>query len=293
MHASALRAIIRDVGIADYEMVHRGFGRKELFGALGADARCDGSAVQLALPGVRQRAVHVGGDGEAVGGLPELRFVFEEGELERQVVRMLFDEAVHAAGVGFHDGARVFVHQADLTVGGAAKLHGAEVFVDRQGRFAEYLRELAAGDAAQQIHLPEAILGHDVALRLGQIFDGIGANVRDAPAVAVDGHFFLQTGQRRAAIQLRQRLVDQPPNESASENQNNPKDPKHNPQNRSQTNPLVKTNCEFRVGTGDTQPRACGSDCVLPSRQAKRAAASYWSVSRKRRRRVPRWRWRA
>ncbi len=156
-------------------------------------------------------------------------------------------------------------------------MHGAEILVDREGGWAQDLGELSASDAAQQIHLPETVLGHDVALGLGQVFDGIGANVRHAPAVALDDHFFLQTRQRRAAIQLRQRLVHQPPNESASENQNNPKDPQQNPQNRSQTNPFVITNCEFRGGTGDTQPRAGRSDrLILPKYQSEAAAKGSW-----------------
>ena len=67
---------------------------------------------------------------------------------------------------------------------------------------------------------------HDVPLRLGEILDRCGANVRHAPAVAVDRDLVLKSGKRNAPVELWQRAVDKPPDDHAGENNeesNNPK----------------------------------------------------------------------
>src|SRR5262245_1043506 len=47
------------------------------------------------------------------------------------------------------------------------------------------LCELSAGEAAGHIHLPEAILGSDVALGKYQVFQVLGTDVRDSVGVAI------------------------------------------------------------------------------------------------------------
>jgi hypothetical protein len=86
-------------------------------------------------------------------------------------------------------------------------------------------------------------------LRFGQVFDGICADVRDAPPVTFDAYFFLQTRQRNASIQLRQWAVYEPPNSGACDDHNNPKDPKNDPQNGSQTDPSTVTNLSLEEAT--------------------------------------------
>jgi hypothetical protein len=54
---------------------------------------------------------------------------------------------------------------------------------------------LAAGDAAEQIHLPKAVLCHDISLRFCEIFHRCSADVRYAPLITFDGDFVLETGQ--------------------------------------------------------------------------------------------------
>src|SRR5712692_3467545 len=110
------------------------------------------------------------------------------------MIAMLLDETVHTARVSLQERARIGVHGSQFTIRDAPKLHGAEVFVDGQSRFAEDFAQLAASHMAQQVHLPEAILRHDVTLSLGQIVQGICSNMRYAPAVTLDGHLFLKAG---------------------------------------------------------------------------------------------------
>src|SRR5438270_8107050 len=107
------------------------------------------------------------------------------------MIAMLLDEMIHTARVSLQERARIRVHGSQFTICYARKLHGAEVFVDGQGGFAEDLAKLSASHMTQQIHLPQAILGHDVTSSLGQIVQGICANVGYTPAVALDGHLFL------------------------------------------------------------------------------------------------------
>ena len=83
---------------------------------------------------------------------------------------MLRDKLIHAPRVGFHHLAGFGVQERGVALSGASKSVGAELFVDGKRSGTQNLRKLPAGDAAEQVHLPETILRHDVALRLGQIF---------------------------------------------------------------------------------------------------------------------------
>ena len=90
---------------------------------------------------------------------------------------------------------------------------------------------MPAGSTAKQIHLPEAVLRHDVALGLREVFHGCGTDVRNAPEVTFDGNLVLETGQGNAAVNLRQRSVDIPPGCGAGRNHKNGKDPVEDPKN--------------------------------------------------------------
>src|SRR6267142_5211299 len=118
------------------------------------------------------------------------------------MVATLLDEVIHAARVGLQEGARIGVHGSQFTIRDAPKLHGAEVFVDCQSRFAEDLAKLSASHMTQQIHLPQAILGHDVTLSFGQIVHGICSNVRYAPTIALYSHLFLKAGYDNVSVRL-------------------------------------------------------------------------------------------
>jgi len=150
-------------------MVESGVDGEKVFGFFRADAGRDLGAVDFFFPGFCERLVHVGANRERVGGLPGLRLVFEELEFDRKIVLVLFDEFVHAARVGVHDGAGFFVQERDVAFGGGAEADNAEMFVDGDGGGTKNFRELTASDAAEQVHLPETILGHDVALGFSHV----------------------------------------------------------------------------------------------------------------------------
>ncbi len=60
---------------------------------------------------------------------------------------------------------------------------------------AEHLREPARADVPPEVHLPEAVLGVDVALGEEQVVQAGGVDVRDAHAVTVDIHRTVQPGE--------------------------------------------------------------------------------------------------
>jgi len=186
--AGTLRAVAGRVGIAYDEMVESGVNGIKISGFFRADAGCDLGTVDFFFPRFGERFVHVGANDERIGRLPGLRLVFEELEFDRKIGVMLLDEFVHAARVGVHDSAGFFVQESDVVLGGGAKAENAEMFVDGYGGGAQNLRELTASDAAEQIHLPEAVLCHDVALRFGHVSQRRSADVRNAPDVAIDGN---------------------------------------------------------------------------------------------------------
>ena len=117
---------------------------------------------------------------------------------------MLFDEMIYAAGVGVENGAGcVGSIEAIVAVRGASETEGAELLVNVEGSGAQDFGELAASDATQEIHLPEAVLRHDVALGFDHVFDGICANVGDAPVIALDDDVFLEAWESDGAVELR------------------------------------------------------------------------------------------
>jgi len=126
-------------------------------------------AAEFFFPRFGESFVHVSADDEGVGGLPGLRLVFEEFKFDRKIVPVLLDEFVHSAGVGFHDDTGFFVEERGIAFRGRAEAEKPEMLVDGDGTGPKDFRELAAGNAAEQIHLPEAILGHDVALGFGHV----------------------------------------------------------------------------------------------------------------------------
>ena len=91
--------VVRDIGIANHVVIHRRIGRKKLSRAIRADLVRDFRAIDLFLPRVGQRFVHVSRDHQRVGRRPRRRLVFQQRELDWQLTGMLVDEAIHAARV--------------------------------------------------------------------------------------------------------------------------------------------------------------------------------------------------
>src|SRR5208283_4678482 len=86
--------------------------------------------------------------------------------------------------------------------------------------------KLPAGDPPQQIHLPQAVLGPDVALGFRQVFDRSGAAVRHAPIITLHSDAGLQAGERRGAIQLGKRAINEPPDGGGEGEDHNGEEPK-------------------------------------------------------------------
>src|SRR5205085_2180008 len=126
------------------------------------------------------------------------------------------------------------VHEPEIPFCGATKTERAELLVDTDRRGPENFGQLPATHPAQQIHLPEPILRHDVALRLGHVFDGGGADVGDAPAIAFDDHVFLQARKINVAVELRKRTVNVTPKGGAHDYDNDAKEDEQNAKQRSQ-----------------------------------------------------------
>src|SRR5229473_2686903 len=59
VRCGTLRAIIDNLGVADDEMIHRGFFREEILRTVCPGAFRDFGAIQFSLPSVRQSAIHV------------------------------------------------------------------------------------------------------------------------------------------------------------------------------------------------------------------------------------------
>jgi hypothetical protein len=98
------------------------------------------------------------------------------------------------------------------------------VDVERDG--AENLGELAASDSTEEIHLPQTVLGHDVALSFDHVFHGICADVRDAPVVALDDDVLLEARESDGAVEPGKRAIDEPPESCADGDHNDRGGPK-------------------------------------------------------------------
>ncbi len=199
-------------------MIHCRFYGKQIFRAICSDAIRDFGAIQFPLPGVGQGSVHISRDHQRIRGLPGLRLVAQQGKFERKTVLVLLDEFVHAAGVSFHHLAGFTIEERDVAFRSPGESVSSKLLVDGKRRGTQDLRELAARDAPQKIHLPEAVLAHHVALRFCKIFQRSGTDMRNAPAITLDHNFALKTGQGSRSIKLRERAVDVPPRRSARGN---------------------------------------------------------------------------
>ena len=125
----------------------------------------DALARQLGVPVGVEHVHHHHADADGVGAGPRLRLVVEKMKLGRQRILVLRDEEIYAARIGFVAGA-VFRRQVGVdAMRGIAKLkHALRLVVPKQ-RGAHDLGQFAVGVAAKGVHLPQAILRGDVALR--------------------------------------------------------------------------------------------------------------------------------
>ena len=111
-----------------------------------------------------QRLHHHQADGNRIHAAPGLGAIDEQLELRRQRIPMRGDEEVDAAGVVVQAGA-VGRGQAGVDAPSRiAKLEYALHLIVPDERGSEDLRQFAVGVAAQNVHLPQAVLGGHIAL---------------------------------------------------------------------------------------------------------------------------------
>ena len=115
---------------------------------------------------------------------------------------MLLEENVDAACVSLHESTGILIHGCEIAVSGAGEAEGAELLVGFQGERTDDFGELAARGTSHEIELPKAILSHDVALGFDGVGEGCGANVGNAPVIALDSDFFLEAGKGNGTIEL-------------------------------------------------------------------------------------------
>jgi hypothetical protein len=117
------------------------------------------------------------------------------------------DGCVHAARVEIEPVELVGGQDGDGAVGGGAQLQGALQAVVLQHGAAKNGGKLAGGVAAQQVHLPQAVLCGDVALREDEVVHGGGVDVGHAARVAGNRDRRGKAVDGERAIELRQVLA--------------------------------------------------------------------------------------
>ena len=127
-------------------------------------------------------------DRQAVDGRPRLRPVVQQVELNRRPLAGVFHQGVDAGGerrqqrAGFLRQARPFV------LGDLPQADRADQQIVLNGLRPHYLRQPAAGLAAEEVELPKPVLRHGVTKAEEQVLVVVGVDVRNAPVVAVDLH---------------------------------------------------------------------------------------------------------
>ena len=152
-------------------MVQRRILDEQIASALRSHFFCDPLAIQFFLPSGGQGSIHVQADQVRIGGSPRARLVSQRDKLQRKLFSALHDIFIYPARVGFQQSADFWRRICGGTFGGLTHAEGSAAFVEIQGDGAEDLREIAGGGPAQQVHLPEAVLGHHVTLRSDGILD--------------------------------------------------------------------------------------------------------------------------
>ena len=85
---------------------------------------------------------------------------------------------------------------------------GAQEGIDIQGGIAQHLRKTPGTGVPLKIHLPEAVLGMDVAFSEKEIVFRTGVNVGNAGLIAINVHRAVQLSESYFSIGLRKRIID-------------------------------------------------------------------------------------
>ena len=192
-------ALDRGDGRHDHGVPVERIGRVELGDLLGGEVGRHERPLGLGLDVAAKVPCHGLEPRDRVGGCPRLDLVVgvlqpEDGVLERGGGPLVIGEVgVDAVGVGVVVAAHRLVQRLHLLLGDLAPAERAKELVGRDLRFAEQLGDAARGDVPAEVHLPEAVLGVDVPLRVEEVVRGIRRDDRDAERIALHRHLGVET----------------------------------------------------------------------------------------------------
>jgi len=135
--------------------------------------------------------------------LPAFDLAADQTVLERQRCA-LRQECVDTARIGFEHRARFTRQTGEVAPRCARDIKPPRQRIRRDRRAALPFRPPAQHAPARRIHLPEPILGMDVALCEKGIHRSARADMRNAPGITMDVDVGLETVQRDKAFGLRQ-----------------------------------------------------------------------------------------
>ncbi len=152
--------------------------RVEVGDQVGGEMGGEGLARELRREAGGEVLKHHKLDQDGVARRPRSGPVAEQAELDGEAGALGGDGGVHSARVDLQPVALIGGQDGDGAVGGGAKLKGALQPVVIQHGAAKNGGELAGGVAAQQVHLPQAVLGGDESLGKDEVVHRAGADVR-------------------------------------------------------------------------------------------------------------------
>ena len=204
---------VGDVGLRGGEIylelswgvVAPGAGGVEVGDELGREFGGDGFAAELGGEGVGEVLKEGEADEDGVAGRPVGGLVAEEAELEGEVIALESDGGVDAAGVEIEPVHLVGGEGGDGVLGGGAEEEGALGAVVAEHGVAEDFGEGTGGVAAEELHLPEAVLCGDEALGDDGVVEGGGGDVGHAVGVALDGDGAEEVGDVEDSVELGER----------------------------------------------------------------------------------------
>jgi len=148
--------------------------------------------------------------GQRVDRGPGGRINAQDGEFERQAAPVAFDVSVYTVGIGLHDEASLIFHQRPVLLGRLPQADGAQKTVGIQGAWAQDCAQGPAGDPAVELHLPEPILGVDIALGEKEIMLVLRKDMGHSPLVPDHLYWCREPGDGDGALDLGPRPPHKP-----------------------------------------------------------------------------------
>ena len=141
-------------------------------------------------------------------------------------------EQIHAEGVLF-EAMSIRIRKAAIhPLRNIAELKNTLAFIVLDEGRTENLCKFSGRVPPQHVHLPEPVLGRDVALRQQQVVLAGSFDMRHSMSIPPDGNRRAKTGQLQIAVDHRQRCdhrVMQPENSTAGDEEQDGDDPTHSP----------------------------------------------------------------